>query len=351
MNLRLKKIFTSFERAGIDALLVSHAPNVTYLSGFKNNESWILISPKGLYFITDSRYTEQARREAKGFTVVERANKGVTQIVRELADKLKAARVGYESSVVTHDFYLMLEKNLGADRLVGTRDLTENLRLFKDSAEHTTMKRSADIAVKGFHHIKKLARPGMTERGLCAELEYFTKKLGAEKPSFDIIIATGARASMPHCQTGPVKIQNNTVLLVDMGVYFDGYASDLTRPIFLGKISPQLKEIHQIVWDAQRAGIKKAGPGVPAKEVDAACRDYIRKYGYGDYFGHGTGHGVGLEVHEAPTVSPRSQTVLKPGMVITVEPGIYLPGKHGIRIEDMLFITDKGSEVLTRDLD
>jgi Xaa-Pro aminopeptidase len=136
-----------------------------------------------------------------------------------------------------------------------------------------------------------------------------------------------------------------------MGVVYEGYHSDLTRPVFLGRMSPLHKKIRQIVWDAQRAGIQKAGPGVPATEVDAACREHIQKSGYGDFFGHGTGHGVGLEIHEAPTLSAKSQTVLKPGMVVTVEPGIYLPGQFGVRIEDMLLITENGCEVLTRDLD
>lgn len=351
MNPRLKKLFASFGPAGIDGLLVSSWPNVSYLSGFKGTESWILVSPKGLYFLTDSRYSEQAENEARGFKVVLRDKRGVAEIAADLSRKMKLKRVGYESAVVTHDFYLGLAKHFGADKLVPARDLVENLRLIKDASEARLLRRSAAIAVKGFHHVRKTARPGMTERGLQAELEYYTKKLGAEKPAFDIIIATGERASMPHCQTNETRVKNNNVLLVDMGVVYKAYHSDLTRPVFLGKISPKLKEIHQVVWDAQRAGIAKAGPGVPAKDVDAACREHIRRAGYAEFFGHGTGHGVGLEIHEAPTVSPRSRTILKPGMVITVEPGIYLPGRFGIRIEDELLITDKGCEVLTRGLD
>jgi Xaa-Pro aminopeptidase len=156
---------------------------------------------------------------------------------------------------------------------------------------------------------------------------------------------------MPHCMTNQTPIKKDDMVLVDMGVVVDGYHSDLTRPIFLGKMSNLHKKIYQIVWDAQRAGIRMAGPGVPASKVDAACRNFIEKVGYGGRFGHGTGHGVGLEIHEAPTVSARSRTILKPGMVITVEPGIYLPGKFGVRIEDMVLITEKGREVLTRGLD
>ena len=351
MNARLKKCFQRFDVEGIDGLLVSSWPNVTYLSGFKGTESWIFISPKGLYFITDSRYSEQADDEAKGFKVLLRDKKSVTEMVKDLSDKHKLKKVGFEAPVVTYLFYAALEKRLGRERVKPVSNIVESLRIVKDAQEIKSIQKSADIAVKGFHHVKKTARPGMTERAVQGSLEFYTKSLGAEKPSFDIIIATGARASMPHCQTNQTRIQNNNVLLVDMGVIYDSYCSDLTRPVYLGKMSPLHKKIHDIVWDAQRAGIQKAAPGVTCAEVDEACRKHIQKAGYADFFGHGTGHGVGLEIHEAPNVSGRSDTVLKPGMVVTVEPGIYLPGKFGVRIEDMVLITEKSNEVMTRDLD
>ena len=348
---RLKKLFQSFPKAGIDALLVASWPNVTYLSGFKGTESWILVGPKGLYFITDSRYSEQAKREAKGFKVVLRDAKSVSEIAADLCRSMKVRTLGFEASIVTHSFYLGLERHVGKDKLKATYGLTESLREIKDSFEIGQIKKSAEIAVKGFHYVRQTARPGMTQREVQGRLEVYTKSLGSEKPAFDIIIATGARSSMPHCQTNDTEVLDNNVLLVDMGVVYEGYHSDLTRPVFLGKMNALQKKIYQIVWDAQRSGIRKAGPGVPASEVDAACREYIRKKGYAKFFGHGTGHGVGLEIHEAPGVSSRSKTILKPGMVITVEPGIYLPGKFGVRIEDMVLITNNGYEVMTSDLD
>lgn len=348
---RLKNLFQSFEANGIDSLLVSSWPNVSYLSGFKGTESWIFVSPKGLYFITDTRYSEQAEEEAPDFEIILRDKKGVTDIVADLVNRLHLKSVGFESAIVTHSFYSHLAKKVGADKIKATHGVVERLREIKDRFEIEQIKKSADIAVKGYYYVKETARPGMTEREAQARLEHYTKSLGSEKPAFDIIIATGARSSMPHSQTNQTLIKNNEILLVDMGVVWEGYHSDLTRPIFLGRMSGLQKKITQIVWDAQRAGIKKAGPGVAAKEVDAACREYIRKRGYSDFFGHGTGHGVGLEIHEDPSVSPRSETILKPGMVITVEPGIYLPGKFGVRIEDMVLITEKGHEVLTKGLD
>lgn len=351
MNARLKKLFTLFDRAGIDALFVSAWPNVTYLSGFKGTESWILVSPKGLFFITDSRYSEQAQAEAPDFKVVLRDKKSVIELAGELAAEMGAKRLGFESENVTHAFHARMTQKLSSLMLVPVAGMVEELRLIKDAKEIGLLKKSADIAVAGFHYIRKAAKPGMTERQVQGMLEFHTKKLGSEKPAFDIIIATGARASMPHCQSNEIKVKNNNVLLVDMGVVYEGYHSDLTRPVFLGKMNALHKKIHDIVWEAQRAGIRKCRPGVAASDVDAECRNFIKEKGYAEFFGHGTGHGVGLEVHEAPTVSGKSRTILKPGMVVTVEPGIYLPGKFGVRIEDMVLITEKGHEVLTRDLD
>ncbi|MBI3252178.1 MAG: aminopeptidase P family protein [Candidatus Omnitrophica bacterium] len=350
-RLRLQKLFGLFPKNQIDALLVSSWPNVTYLSGFRSMESWIVVSPEGLYFVTDSRYLEQARKEAGGFKIILRDKKNVAEIVSDLANEKKWKTIGFEAGIATHAFYLSLVKTLGAGRLKATFDLAESLRIIKDSYEIKLLKKSAEIAVKGFHYIRKAVKPGMTEREAQGKLEYFTKSIGSEKPAFELIIAAGARSSMPHCQSNQTRIRNNDLVLVDMGVVHEGYHSDLTRPVFLGKMSALHQKIHGIVWEAQRAGIKKAGPGVPASEVDAACRNVIRKAGYAEYFGHGTGHGVGLEIHEAPGVSGKSRTILKPGMVITVEPGIYLPGKFGVRIEDMVLITEKGREVLTAGLE
>ncbi len=351
MNLRLKKLLQAMPKAGVDALLISSWPNVSYISRFKGTESWALVSAKGSVFITDSRYLEQAQAEAKGFKIILRDKKSVTEIVADTVKEWGVKHLGFEAPIVTYSFYSALLRRVGEKKLKPTSGLIEALRLEKDDEEIRLIRRSADIAVKGFHYVKQSARPGMTERDLQGRLEYYTKTLGSEKPAFDIIIATGARSSMPHSMTNETRVKNNNILLVDMGVVYEGYHSDLTRPIFLGKMTPLHKKVFDIVWDAQRKGIQAAKPGATCADVDKACRVAIEKAGYGDQFGHSTGHGVGLEIHESPSVSSRSETVLKPGMVITVEPGIYLPGKFGVRIEDMVLITPKGNEVLTRDLD
>ncbi len=348
---RIHRLLSLFKKNDLDALLVSSWPNVRYMSGFRNTESWLLISSKGRYLITDSRYFEQAKREAMDYQVILRDKKSVPMILKELAHSLRLKKMGFEAPIVTYEFYKELIKHLGNDHMCATSGLIEAFRLYKDPDEILDLKKSAKIAVKGFCYLRGQLKAGMSENQALAVLEYHTKTLGAEKPSFDIIIASGAGSSMPHYQTGHKRFKKNDMVLVDMGVVYNGFCSDLTRPIFLGKMTGLRKKVFDIVWRAQRAGIKKAGPGVPASEVDAASRLVIEEAGYGKYFGHGTGHGVGLEIHEAPTVSGRSKAILEPGIVITVEPGIYLPGQFGVRIEDMILITKNGNEVLTKGLD
>lgn len=351
MTARVDRLLGRLEGALADSLLVSSWPNVTYLSGFRGTESWLLVAPQARYFITDSRYAEQARAEAKGFKVILRDTRSVAQIVADLRRKHGWSTVAFEADTVTHFFYLGLERQMGRERLRPTRNLVEGLRLKKDAGEIEKLRRSARIAVEGFRYLSQTLHPGMTELEAQARLEHYTKTIGSEKPAFEIIIAAGERASMPHCQSDRTRIRKDQPVLVDMGVVYEGYHSDLTRPILLGKMNASYRKVNRIVREAQAAGIRRAGPGVPASEVDRACRDWIRRRGYGSYFGHGTGHGVGLEIHEAPSVSASSQTILEPGMVITVEPGIYLPGRLGVRIEDMVLITPKGREVLTEGLD
>jgi len=349
---RVARVLKAFSRAGIDGFFVSAKENVTYLSGFNNDESFLFITRKARYFLTDSRYVEQARREAVGYKVILREAKSYPQMVRDLADKEKCFRVGFEAPKVSHSFYLALCKALGASRLVPVSGLVENLRIRKEAHEIRHLRKAVEITAAGVRHLAATLAPGMSEKDIQARLEYQTKMLGSEKPAFDIIIAAGAKSSMPHAvPDNRSLVKEEDMVLVDMGVVSGGYHSDLTRCFFLGKIPPFRRKIYDTVLQAQERGIRRIRPGAPTRDVDAACRDFIHKKGYGKLFGHGTGHGVGLEIHEAPTVSGRSTEILEPGMVVTVEPGIYLPGQFGVRIEDMVLVTDKGHEVLTRDID
>lgn len=336
---------------GIDGLFVSSEPNVRYLSDFRNNESFLFLTQKKKYFLTDSRYVEQARKEARGFTVILRDTKPYPAMVEDLRKQEGCQTVGFEALTIPHVFYMQLCRSVPLKNLIPTKNLIEDLRIKKDKGEVDSMRRAIAIMKRGIDKLENETRPGMNEKAVQAKLEYDTKIFGSEKPAFDIIIARGAKSSMPHAVSDHKSvIKENDILLVDMGTVYNGYHCDLTRCFFMGKIPPLMRKVYQIVLDAQLAGIAKVKPGVRAAEVDKASRSYIARHGYGEQFGHGTGHGVGLEIHEAPTVSGRSNDILEPGMVVTVEPGIYLPNRFGVRIEDMVLVTEKGHEVLTRDI-
>jgi Xaa-Pro aminopeptidase len=334
-----------------DALIVSSSHNLTYLSGYTGDESWGFISERGAFLITDSRYAEQAQNQARDFKIVLRQKRELGEIISDLAAKTKSKVVGFEAALASYAFVADLRRKIKHSKLKPIASLVEKLREIKDSYEIQKIRKSADLAVRGFKYIRNIAKAGLTERELEAKLDFYLKSKGGQKPAFDTIIASGAGSSMPHYQTGAVVVRNHQPLLIDMGVMLDSYCSDLTRTIFLGRMPPSYRKICGIVAQAQLAAIWKTAPGVPVREVDLACRKMIKKSGYGRYFGHGTGHGVGLQVHEAPRVSFKSSDVLKPGMVITIEPGIYLPGRFGVRIEDMVLVTEKGREVLTAGLD
>ena len=342
--LRFKRQFSAW---GVDAFFVSCDVNVSYLSGYTGTESYLFITPKKSYLLTDFRYVEQAQKEARGFEIVLRDTLSYVAIVNRLCQKHHTSRLGVEGQRVSRMLYEDLSKTLKGTRLAPQRDAVEKLRVCKAPVEIKKIKKAIEISALGVRSLQASLAPGMREREIQARLEYETKMLGSQKPAFDIIIAVDPKSSMPHAVTGEEAVKERDMLLVDMGVVYEGYHCDLTRCYFVGKIPPLKQKIYDIVLKAQELGIRRAKPGIPASEVDRACRDYIHKKGYGKYFGHGTGHGVGLEVHEAPTVSSRSSEVLKPGMVITVEPGIYLPGRFGVRIEDMVLITSRGHEVLT----
>ncbi len=344
---RLQAFAPVFDARNLDAFFISCEPNVSYLSGYTGTESYAVLLRDKRYFLTDFRYLEQAQRELKGFTIVLREKKPYSVMVREICERHGVRRLGVEAGRISFALYRALSRNCPRTSLVAVSDAIEDLRIRKDKSEIAKIRQSVEIMRLGMVSLASSLAPGMKEREVQAKLEYDTKMFGSQKPAFDIIIAADPNSSMPHAVTGETRVQANDLVLVDMGCVYEGYHSDLTRCFFTGKIPPLKQKVYNTVLQAQELGIRKAGPGVKAKDVDLACRDFIEKKGYGKFFGHSTGHGVGLEIHEAPSVSSRSPEILEPGMIITVEPGIYLPGQFGVRIEDMLLITDRGAEVLT----
>lgn len=342
---KLNKLRALFKEHEIDGLLITSEYNRRYMTDFTGTAGIALISEHDAVFITDFRYVEQAGKQAKNFQIVQH----VGPIIEEVANQVRQLgirKLGFEQDHLTYAQYQLFEKNVSA-QFVPISGAIEKLRLIKTEAEINIIKKAADIADAAFTHILNYIQPGKKEIDVANELEFFMRKAGATSSSFDIIVASGIRSALPHGVASNKVIEKGDFVTLDFGAYYNGYVSDITRTISVGEPSKQLKEIYDIVLEAQLRGVNGIKPGITGKEADALTRDYITEKGYGDNFGHSTGHGIGLEVHEGPGLSVRSTTVLEPGMVVTVEPGIYVADLGGVRIEDDLLITEDGSDILT----
>ncbi|MGG5255097.1 M24 family metallopeptidase [Neobacillus sp. SM06] len=342
---KLQKLRSSFASAGIDGLLVTSAYNRRYISGFTGTSGVVLISGERALFITDFRYVEQAAKQCQGFEIVQHTGPIIDEVAAQVKN-LGIQKLGFEEEYVTFSAYKAYEKAVKAE-LVPVSGLIEKLRLIKNDAEIKILKEAADIADAAFKHIIEFIRPGITELEVANELEFFMRKAGAASSSFDTIVASGLRSALPHGVASDKVIETGDFVTLDYGAYYKGYVSDITRTVSVGHPDDKLKEIYAIVLEAQLRGMAGIKPGMTGKEADALTRDLIVEKGYGDYFGHSTGHGIGLEVHEGPALSVRSDTVLVPGMVVTCEPGIYIPGLGGVRIEDDTLITADHNVALT----
>ena len=344
---RIKKVIESFEKFKIDAVLIKNLENIRYLSGFTGSSAMLLITKGKNFLLTDFRYIEQAKHESSGFDIIKVDD--YYDALLTLVKKFNIKKLGFESAFVSYEQYEKIKKIIEDIVLIPTKEIVEQFRMIKDDSEIEIIKQAVSIADKSWNEIIKRIEAGMTEVELAIELEFIMRKFGAESKAFDIIVASGFRGALPHGVASNKIIEHGDMVTIDFGAKYKGYNSDMTRNFIIGKPTKKQLAIYEIVLEAQLAGIDKAKPGVYAFEVDKACRDIIKRYGYSDYFGHGTGHGVGLSVHEAPRVSQKEKsTVLEPGMIITIEPGIYLPDWGGVRIEDMILITSGGCEVLTK---
>lgn len=338
----LKKIFS--ER-GLDGVLVTDLINVRYLSGFTGSSAFIIITKKHDIFSTDFRYQEQVKNEVKGFSIrIEHSER--TREIKDICEKYGVKTLGFEEHNITYGFYKKLLKT--RVKLAPLNNLVESLRVIKSREELTSLRMAVRRAESAFRKLQSLIRPGTTERKLALKLEELLKEEGCKKLPFEVIVASGPRSALPHAQPAGRKLKRGDLVVIDWGGEYEGYFSDMTRTILLkgGNISRQ-KEIYYHVLEAQKKAVSAVKTDMKAADVDAAARNYIEQQGYGDFFGHGTGHGVGLAVHEKPVVSWRSKEMIKENNVFTVEPGIYLPGFGGVRIEDMVVAGKKGVEVLT----
>lgn len=343
---RLERLREKFKEHEIDALLITSSYNRRYMANFTGTAGVALITNKEALFITDFRYVEQAKEQAQGFEIIEHTGL-IFQEVAKQCGKYNVKKLGFEQAHVTYEYYQLIQQALEEATLVPVSGLVEELRLIKDAAEIQKIQEAANIADAAFDHITSFIRPGIKEIEVANELEFFMRKEGATSSSFDIIVASGYRSALPHGVASEKVIEKGELVTLDFGALLNGYCSDITRTVAVGKLTDELREIYDTVLQAQLRGMEGIKPGITGKEADALTRDYIEEKGYGAYFGHSTGHGLGMEVHEEPRLSKMSKTVLKPGMIVTVEPGIYIAGVGGTRIEDDTLITADGNRSFT----
>lgn len=345
MKERVERLQEKLRRQPLEALLITHLANRRYLSGFDGSSGVLLVGPERCFLVTDFRYREQAEQQAPHCIV----RPWQDDLPKSLAPLLAEAgwkQLGFEKKDLTYALYQELSDGLDTV-LVPVDGLVEALRMVKDEAEIEIMKNGAACLDLAFSHILTLLKPGLTEEEVSVELEFFLRRLGAEGSSFRFIVASGERGAMPHGVASAKKLAAGELVTMDFGAVFESYTTDMARTVCLGKPDSRQEAIYEVVREAQRQAAAALKPGMTAKEVDAVAREIIKEAGFADQFGHGLGHGVGLETHELPLLSFRSEAVLEAGMVVTVEPGIYLPGWGGVRIEDMMLITASGAESMT----
>ncbi len=344
---RIQAIQASLAAAGLDALLLTDPISCRYATGFYFTDGAVLVAAKQAWLLTDSRYTEAASRQVRGAAVLEfsRARR-LPALLGELCADIPG-RLGAEDTRLSHADWLGWEEKLNR-ALIPAGGLLTALRAAKDEAEKASLIAAQRIAEQALDEVLGLLRPGLTEKEVAAELTYRMLLHGGEENSFDPIVITGAKTSMPHGVPGDQVIRSGDFVTMDFGTKKDGYCSDMTRTVAVGSADPEMRKVYEVVLAAQNAGIAAARAGIPGREIDAAARAVIDGAGYGKRFGHSFGHSLGLEIHEAPFAAPAGDALMPVGAVISAEPGIYLPGRFGVRIEDVLFLTESGCEDITR---
>lgn len=344
---RQRLLLDALADQNLDALLVTHLPNIHYLTGFTGSAGVLVISQRKPIFITDGRYTSQAREQIENAKIV--ISKGPA--LDAAAHKILASKfvsVGIEAEHMPVSLRTRLRKLLPSKvKLKETSGIIERIRLIKDAAEIASIERAVKLGAELFNVALKAIKPGVHETDVAAEIEFAARRKGAEGMSFDTIVASGPRSALPHGVASTARIPSRGFVVLDFGVILSGYCSDMTRTVHVGRPSPEARRMYKAVLDSQLAGIDAVKPGASAGDVDFACRNALRKAKLDRYFIHSTGHGVGLEIHEMPRLARNQKETLLEGMIVTIEPGIYIEGKGGIRIEDIVAVTGQGCDVLT----
>lgn len=357
----------------IDAVLINNPSNLYYYTGFTGGEAMFLMPVNGDimstyaielcgisndsrvitndwpdgYVITDSRYYEQVEKECEGLQLVKWESKGMAATIQELLVEDKKIQIVLEDDMNLVQYMKLTEVCKNCAFTLGSKWI-QKPRMVKDAEELAKLEQAEHIGDAAFTHILDVLKPGVSEREIALELEFFMKKQGASKLSFDTIVASGANGSMPHAQVTDRVLQSGDFVTMDFGCVYQGYCSDMTRTVAIGTPTDEMKKVYQIVLDANLRAMEQIEAGKRCNEIDAVARDYIREQGYGEYFGHGLGHGVGLDIHEEPRFSPKCDVITQENMVITDEPGIYLPGQFGVRIEDLVVVKENGYQKLSQ---
>lgn len=348
---RLARIRESITHNHLDALLVNNPANVFYMTGFADfvdNAAAAIITGDNCYILVDPRYTTEAKDKTRYAQVVEYSTQPLGNAIAELVNKIGPKRIGYESDFITVSFYRQLRKDIDRNiELRSTKKIVDIVRRNKDAVEIETIRKASAISDAAFDHVTKEIHTGMTEKEVAILIDFTLRKLGADKEAFETIAAAGPDSACPHWQPSDSVLQTGQFFKMDFGARLNNYNSDITRTVCLGQPDSKQKEIYRIVLDAQLKALDAIAPGRTGKEIDSVARDYIASQGYGNNFGHGLGHGLGILVHDGPGFSRFSDIVLEPGMVITVEPGIYIEGWGGVRIEDDIVVIETGFDNLT----
>ncbi|GIV02522.1 MAG: Xaa-Pro dipeptidase [Fimbriimonadales bacterium] len=343
----VERVRERMQEKGISAILVSNVRNVGYLTGFTGSSGFLVLGEDRGAFLSDSRYDEQAREEVQGFPVSIYKNPTTTaEALAGLVRELGYDRLGFEAEHVTFATHRQWQEAMPEVTFVPVEGLIDPLRLVKTPEEIEKIRQACRLADACFDHVLRLIQPGVVEYDIALEIDFYIRRQGA-KSAFETIAVSGERSARPHGTPSEKRLERGDFVTMDFGARLDGYCSDLTRTVVVQEASDRHREVYQAVLDAQLKALDAIRPGVPAKDVDAVAREVLRERGLDTYFGHGLGHGLGAEVHDVGRMSPSSDDILEVGQVWTVEPGVYIPGFGGVRIEDDVVVTDEGCEILT----
>ncbi|MGN7407909.1 M24 family metallopeptidase [Sporosarcina sp. SAFN-010] len=343
---KLDHLRTTLRTKQLDAIIVTNDQNRRYLTGFTGSAGTVVVTQTNAFLLVDFRYTQQAVDQSEDFEVREIDRKYLYETIQQLLDAESIQAVGFEQHHVTYYVYQQMTNKISA-KLHPLANSVEDLRMIKTAKEIELIKKAAVISDNAFTHILNFIKPGVKEIEIANELDFHMRKNGASGAAFDMIIASGQRSALPHGVASEKVIEAGDMITLDFGAYYMGYRSDMTRTVAVGEPPEKLKEVYQIVHESLQRALDNMKAGIMGKEVDGYTRDFIKEKGYGDNYGHGVGHGIGLDIHENIFMSTVSEDILEENMVLTVEPGIYIPGLGGVRIEDDVIITTDGVEIIT----